>query len=588
MSKLKKINEFLSIVFFVCLVVYILSTIFVNTPSFANITQIIFLVMILVAVDMYRARVYGSLFVAFDMPLIISSFFIINDGIFPAVTAYTITLTISALLDKNDLGIRHIKLVGRQTFPLIIAGVIYTLFSSYYSNTMLLVFLTLSTYAILNHYILHLNVYAHTKTKLTSIINLSWALTFYIVQFMGILAIIELHQAFLNNGLLLSISGVILGYVLCIACILKLNGAMDIGKNKKIYKESLNYFIETNNYGFIALDKRNNILAFNDKILEIANTTSKNVIGKPVTEIFPNTFLGRYIDSCQGIQDFVDHYFDSETDKYYSLNYLKIESENRPLKDKLVSSIILIKDATEEMAKQEEESIRNKLESLEQLAAGTANEMKNPLTVALGFLQLARQNVEKGELERDTLLYYLDNIDESLKQTDTSLERLTITANSSLNKARLKWINMSKLLQDLIKQYQVRFPNIDFKLNAPELKALVEPRLINICLNYIMENAVEAIMEKEGAGKLDIQGCIKGNDIKIEIIDDGVGIEKDKYLKIFDPYFTTKDNNNHGLGLYYCNCIINKLKGNIEVISKLNQGTKVIITLPVDLNDKLN
>ncbi|WP_350342445.1 ATP-binding protein [Proteinivorax tanatarense] len=587
MSFIKKLNDLFSFIFLFVLFLYFAGALFWNIDSL-TITDLWFIssiTLILLGIDFYRDTVYGSLYVAFDMPFVISLFFIF-DSTFTVVTAYTLTMVIILNQDYNFSSM--IKTLGRQVIPLLVAGIAYSFFSNIVNNTMFLVCITLSTYAILNYYILYLAVYAKSNLKLNNVINLPWALTFYIIQFVGILAIVELYFELYEVNIFLAIGGVFLGYGVCILCISILNNMMDIGKNKRIYKESLNYFIEFHNYGFLALDHKYNVLAFNEKMLDISQITDKNILGKPVLEVFSNSFMAKYLGRCKGEYDLLDHFYEPTTERYYSLNFLKVKANEKPLKDKLVSFLILIKDVTEEMEKQKEENIKNKLESLEQLAAGTANEIKNPLTVASGFLQLTRQKIEKGCDNNHVLLSYIENIEEALNQTGISLERLTITANSCLNEERLRWIDLSVLLKEVTNDYKSRFSNIDFNIEANNLKAFVDIRLLSICLNYILQNSVEAILEKNiDEGLLEVQGYTEGSNIKIDVIDNGVGFGKDQYLKIFDPYYTTKDNANQGLGLYYCNCIIKKLRGNIEVVSKLNQGTKVTITLPEDLNGKL-
>jgi two-component system, sporulation sensor kinase E len=66
----------------------------------------------------------------------------------------------------------------------------------------------------------------------------------------------------------------------------------------------------------------------------------------------------------------------------------------------------------------------------------------------------------------------------------------------------------------------------------------------------------------------------------VEIIDNGIGIPKEKRLKIFDPFYTTKADGS-GLGLSVTQKIILDHQGKIEVESEIGKGTKFRITLPI-------
>jgi signal transduction histidine kinase len=70
--------------------------------------------------------------------------------------------------------------------------------------------------------------------------------------------------------------------------------------------------------------------------------------------------------------------------------------------------------------------------------------------------------------------------------------------------------------------------------------------------------------------------------LQLSFADTGCGIPADKIEKVFDPFFTTKDNwGNTGLGLSITKGIIDKHQGTIRIDSKLQEGTQVVIELPV-------
>ena len=68
--------------------------------------------------------------------------------------------------------------------------------------------------------------------------------------------------------------------------------------------------------------------------------------------------------------------------------------------------------------------------------------------------------------------------------------------------------------------------------------------------------------------------------IEIQIEDTGAGIDDKELQKIFNPFFSTKNEGN-GLGLAICKKIVQLHKGDIHVYSKTNKGTKFVINLPL-------
>jgi CheY-like chemotaxis protein len=82
-------------------------------------------------------------------------------------------------------------------------------------------------------------------------------------------------------------------------------------------------------------------------------------------------------------------------------------------------------------------------------------------------------------------------------------------------------------------------------------------------------------------GTITIRSYEKGSNAVIEVEDSGIGMSKDIKKRIFDPYFTTKDIGNSGLGLSVSFGLIVQAKGRIDVDSKEGEGTIFRIVLPV-------
>jgi signal transduction histidine kinase len=92
----------------------------------------------------------------------------------------------------------------------------------------------------------------------------------------------------------------------------------------------------------------------------------------------------------------------------------------------------------------------------------------------------------------------------------------------------------------------------------------------------LVQNAVDAVEKK---GKVEINYLRKGNDLIIEVSDNGKVIPESDKNKIFDLYYTSKPEGT-GLGLSIVQKIIAEHNGTIEVFSEVNKFTKFKITIP--------
>jgi two-component system cell cycle sensor histidine kinase/response regulator CckA len=101
-------------------------------------------------------------------------------------------------------------------------------------------------------------------------------------------------------------------------------------------------------------------------------------------------------------------------------------------------------------------------------------------------------------------------------------------------------------------------------------------------LTNVIINSVEAV---EGDGVVEISCLCVGNEAKLSIRDDGMGMESSVRDKIFDPFFSTKGDSGNGLGLSVAYGIIKRHGGDIEVTSEPGLGTEFVVSLPLCAKD---
>ncbi len=224
-----------------------------------------------------------------------------------------------------------------------------------------------------------------------------------------------------------------------------------------------------------------------------------------------------------------------------------------------------------------------KMASIGILTSGIAHEINNPLNFILAGKTLLEDffNEKLPEYSKD-ITPLLEMLDEGVSRASgivKSLNHFNRTSSVYDEKCDLPTIVENCLM---ILNTQIDSDIQISKTYTPQNYTLLgnDGELHQVILN-ILTNAIQAIQKQ---GTININTHIEGNRIIITISDSGQGISEENLKKITDPFFTTKaPGKGTGLGMSIAYKIIKKHNGSIEYISKLGQGTQVVLTFPVEL-----
>ena len=246
-----------------------------------------------------------------------------------------------------------------------------------------------------------------------------------------------------------------------------------------------------------------------------------------------------------------------------------------------VQNALLFNDLGEIL--QKEQSIRaqlvqaQKLSAMGRMVASVAHELNNPLQTIKNCLFLIQQDLTQEAAPQSYLEMALS---ETNRLTNLVLQLRDVYRPASSNP--LQPVSLSDIVGQvhLILRQHLRQNDIDYSFvpvaepmwvlgDANQLKQVV----INICLN-----AIDA-MSPEG-GTLSITPVTDQAQVGLQIQDTGMGIVEEDREKLFEPFFTKKDNGT-GLGLAICYDIMQKHGGHIDVQSTMGEGAAFTIWLPV-------
>lgn len=233
-----------------------------------------------------------------------------------------------------------------------------------------------------------------------------------------------------------------------------------------------------------------------------------------------------------------------------------------------------------EMRRAEEELLKlRKLESVGILAGGIAHDFNNLLAGLFGNIEMAKRSLADDHKAHK----YLESAGVSMERaTGLTQQLLTFAKGGDPIKEVL---SLEGVIAETAR-FSLRGSNVKLRLDLAEDLWLVDAdkgQLSQVISNLVI-NGKQAMPE---GGEITITAenieTVQGRQVKICIQDQGGGIAPQHLDKIFDPYFSTKQQGS-GLGLASCFSIISKHNGTIRATSELNSGTLFTITLPAAEN----
>lgn len=273
--------------------------------------------------------------------------------------------------------------------------------------------------------------------------------------------------------------------------------------------------------------------------------------------------------------------FTKSINSMFSKYKFEIENKNRELTFLNHSLELRVQDELKKRLENEQVLLQqSRLIAMGDMMVHVSHHWRQPLSVISLELQELETRIEYKEvIEND---YLLEIVDKVLFQVDFLSK--TITNFRTLFKESKNLISFD--LRDAINDV-LSFLNVEFKDNAIDFKfSDLSPDESYIIKGYLNEfkqvlinmlnNSEYAIKKREDNIKGEISITLeKDKDIKVSIIDNGIGIDSSIVEKIFDPYFTTKDvGEGTGLGLFTAKNIIERNMHGKLLVEVLDVGVK--------------
>ncbi|ACM21714.1 sensor histidine kinase PilS, PAS domain-containing [Geotalea daltonii FRC-32] len=341
--------------------------------------------------------------------------------------------------------------------------------------------------------------------------------------------------------------------------------------------------VSTLNSGLLTINEAGKIRVFNPYAEILTGIKQNEAYDRLLVDIIPDfaIFMGKFHEPTQGELDFFD--------KFGKKKVLGFKSVPLTDKDDSVMGVILdFQDLTQYKQMEAKLKRADRLAAVGELSARMAHEIRNPLASISGAVQLIAQSDATCAKDKQLLGIVLRETDRLNELIRDFLEYARPTPPAKIH------LDLALLIQDLTSLLKAdhRFTGISVDMHIPKrTKIDFDLQQCKQVFWNLLVNAAEAM---PGGGEISVRaevisdmasGISVGDLIKIEVIDNGMGMNPQDVKNVFEPFFTTKANGT-GLGLATVYRIIESHGGIILVDSKQDQGTRFTVFLPQSVGER--
>ena len=249
-----------------------------------------------------------------------------------------------------------------------------------------------------------------------------------------------------------------------------------------------------------------------------------------------------------------------------------VEERTKELDDEIKT-----REKTEQKIRISNNELRKTNEELDNFVYKVSHDLRAPISSILGLV-----NIAKRDSTIENMIACVDQIEKSAHTQDNFIKDIIELTKNARVKHKLQKIDFTKLVDETFEylQYSTNSVPPKAKLNLNQKKAFYsDSNRMKVIFNNIISNSLKYSNPEKA--KIDINIDVHNGHAKIDISDNGNGIEKKYQDDVFKMFFRATDKNaGSGLGLYIVKETVTKLKGDITLMSEPKKGTTLKMKLP--------
>jgi PAS domain S-box-containing protein len=337
--------------------------------------------------------------------------------------------------------------------------------------------------------------------------------------------------------------------------------------------------LDTASDAILSVDKDEKILVYNNAAQAMFGYSAREAIGKPFDVLFKRERVGDYRELLNLIRKGVSR----RQGKRLALTGIRKDGEKFPIEMGIScfetrgvpTYTVIIRDVTVEKQLEKKLLQSERLAAVGQAVAHVAHEIKNPLMIIGGFSQQLSKNLPDAK-SRQKIEMILDEVErlENLVRNvgDLSKEYRLVKRPADINGVIRDVLNLMSE-SPFSEKYTFK------ETLAEDLGEIpCDPDRLRQVLMNLISNAMQAMEE---GGVISISTERLSESVLVRITDQGIGMREDQLLRIFEPFYTTREKG-AGLGLAISYKIVQAHGGEISALSSPGRGTSFVITLPAD------
>jgi PAS domain S-box-containing protein len=320
-------------------------------------------------------------------------------------------------------------------------------------------------------------------------------------------------------------------------------------------------------------DSTGRLMMAGDAAQRMLGKSHDEMIGHGLDELFPpSTVLGEMIGSAlltrQSVQD---QPVTISRDGSGTVRLLvSVEVLRKGSGPDQMGTLVKLRDVDSRRQLERQLDISSRLAAISRLTGGVAHEIKNPLNAIALHLEVLRSRLESEQPE-------VEVIAREIKRLDTVVKTF-LTFNRPIE-LQARPLDLDQVMQQVLELVSVDAEAKNIRIETvltAKLWLNGDPDLLKQAILNVVYNALEAMAE---GGKLVIQTEWNADECQIRITDDGPGIPPEIQERIFNLYFTTKQQGS-GIGLATAFRVVQLHSGTIDFVSEPGRGTTFRLRFP--------